>query len=150
MTGHHDAGTLWKASLTPVRGTAGRGVTATWVYTFVALVFFELIVIVIWTSTFRQAGLDRGAVTAVLFGGLLWVLSTVRLLRAYRHRTGDTTAVHWSGTPLPLAVAVFCGVLGWAPSGLWVLLLLPVAQSLQLLDWPRPIRARMVLGSLPY
>jgi two-component system sensor histidine kinase DesK len=71
--------------------------------------------------------------------------STAPLLRAYRHRTGEATAVEWRSILLPLGVAAAYGVLGWAMSGAWVLLLLPLAQSLQLLDWPRSVRTRMVL-----
>ncbi len=129
----------------PIRRVTARGVTATWLYTVSAIVFFELIVVLVWGATLAQTGFDRAAVIAVLVGGLVWILSTAPLLRAYRHRTGEATAVDWRSILLPLGVAVAYGVLGWTLSGLWVLLMLPLAQSLQLLDWPRSVRARMVL-----
>jgi two-component system sensor histidine kinase DesK len=143
MTRPADARTAREA--VPARRVTARGVTATWWYTVSAIVFFELIVVLVWAATLSQVGVDRGAVIAVLVGGLVWVFSTAPLLRAYRQRTGEATAVEWRSILLPLGVAAAYGVLGWAISGAWVLLLLPLAQSLQLLDWPRSVRARMVL-----
>jgi two-component system sensor histidine kinase DesK len=133
------------SSATIQRGTA-RAVTATWWYTVVALVLFELTVVGVWATTLLQARVDRGAVLTVLVGGLVWVLSTAPLLRAYRHGGGDATALDWRSTLVPLVVATAYGVTGWWVSGLWVLLVLPLAQSLQLLHWPRFVRARMVLA----
>jgi two-component system sensor histidine kinase DesK len=133
------------SSATIQRGTA-RAVTATWWYTVVALVLFELTVVGVWATTLLQARVDRGAVLTVLVGGLVWVLSTAPLLRAYRHGGGDATALDWRSTLVPLVAATAYGVTGWWVSGLWVLLVLPLAQSLQLLHWPRFVRARMVLA----
>jgi two-component system sensor histidine kinase DesK len=146
MTGQADPPTSGGASSAPARKVAARGVTATWWYTVTAIVFFELIVVLVWSATLSQTDIAQGAVIAVLVGGLVWVLSTAPLLRAYRHRTGEATAVDWRSTLVPLSVAAAYGVLGWALSGLWMLLLLPLAQSLQLLDWPRSVRARMMLA----
>lgn len=146
MTAPADAPTVEAASSPAVsRGTA-RAVTATWWYTVVALVLFELTVVLVWAATLLQAGLDRGVVLAVLVGGLVWILSTAPLLRAYRHGGGDATALDWRSTLVPLVVATAYGVTVWSLSGLWVLLILPLAQSLQLLHWPRFVRARMVLA----
>ena len=146
MTAPADAPTVEAASSPLVsRGTA-RAVTATWWYTVVALVLFELTVVLVWAATLLQAGLDRGVVLAVLVGGLVWILSTAPLLRAYRHGGGDATALDWRSTLVPLVVATAYGVTVWSLSGLWVLLILPLAQSLQLLHWPRFVRARMVLA----
>jgi two-component system sensor histidine kinase DesK len=129
----------------PVRATS-RGVTATWWYTVSALVFFEVMLVLIWALTLLQVGLAQPALIAVLVGGLVWCASTAPLLRAYRHRTGETTVLPWRHTAAPLAVALAYGVLGFALTGLWTLLVLPLAQSLQLLDWPRTVRARLVIA----
>jgi two-component system sensor histidine kinase DesK len=129
----------------PVRATA-RGVGAAWWYTASAILFFELVLVLTWTGTLQQGGVHSVGVGAVLIGGLLWCGSTVPLLLAYRHRTGETTAVQWRTVLIPLVIAVGYGVLAFSLSGLWLLLVAPVAQSLQLLDWPRSVRLRMVLA----
>lgn len=146
MTAPANARTVEAVSSPQVsRGTA-RAVTATWWYTVVALVFFELTVVAVWAATLLQARLDRGAVLAVLVGGLVWIFSTAPLLRAYRHGGGGASTLDWRSTLVPLVVATAYGITGWSLSGLWVLLILPLAQSLQLLHWPRFVRARMVLA----
>jgi two-component system sensor histidine kinase DesK len=146
MTAKADARTVEAASSPPVVGSTARAVTATWWYTVVALVLFELTVVLVWAATLLQARLDRGTVLAVLVGGLVWVLSTAPLLRAYRHGGGDASTLDWRSALVPLLVAAAYGVTGWWLSGLWVLLILPLAQSLQLLHWPRFVRARIVLA----
>ena len=146
MTAKADARTVEAASSPPVVGSTARAVTATWWYTVVALVLFELTVVLVWAATLLQARLDRGAVLAVLVGGLVWMLSTAPLLRAYRHGGGGASTLDWRSALVPLVVAAAYGVTGWWLSGLWVLLILPLAQSLQLLHWPRFVRARIVLA----
>ena len=123
-----------------------RGVHVTWWYTVSAIVFFQLVVVLTWAATLLQGGLDDVPSFAVLIGGILWCASTVPLLVAYRHRTGEPAAMQWRTLLLPMAVAVGYGVLAFSTSGLWLLLVVPVAQTLQLLDWPRAVRLRMVLG----
>ena len=129
----------------PVRATS-RGVHVTWWYTVSAIVFFQLVVVLTWAATLLQGGLGDVPSFAVLIGGILWCASTVPLLVAYRHRTGEPAAMQWRTLLLPMAVAVGYGVLAFSISGLWLLLVVPVAQTLQLLDWPRAVRLRMVLG----
>jgi two-component system sensor histidine kinase DesK len=129
----------------PVRATS-RGVHVTWWYTVSAIVFFQLVVVLTWAATLLQGGLDDVPPFAVPIGGILWCASTVPLLVAYRHRTGEPAAMRWRTLLLPIAVAVGYGVLAFSISGLWLLLVVPVAQTLQLLDWPRAVRLRMVLG----
>ncbi|MDO9395302.1 MAG: histidine kinase [Herbiconiux sp.] len=126
--------------------STSRGVTATWWYTVSAIAFLELMVVLLWVATLVAAGLPAPALLTVLIGGLLWFASTAPLLRAYRHRTGETTSLPRRSILVPLLVAVVYGVLAFALSGLWLLLVLPVAQSLQLLDWPRAVRVRLVLA----
>ena len=123
-----------------------RGVRATWWYTASAIVFFELVLVLTWTGSLQQGGLQSLPTGAVLLGGLLWCGSTLPLLLAYRHRTYDPTAVQWRTVLLPILAAVGYGVLAFSLSGLWLLLVVPAAQSLQLLDWPRAVRMRMVLA----
>lgn len=125
--------------------TTSRGVTATWWYTVSAIAFLELMLVLLWWATLLQAGFDGGVLIAVVVGGLIWCGSTAPLLRSYRHRTGETTVLPWRHTLVPLVIAVAYGVLAFALSGLWLLLLAPLAQSLQLLDWPRSVRARLVV-----
>jgi len=129
----------------PVRAIAS-GVRGAWWYTVSAILFFELVLVLTWTATLLQGGVPSVAAGAVAVGGLLWCASTLPLLSAYRHRTGDPTAVQWRTVLAPIVIAVGYGVLAFALSGSWLLLVVPVAQSVQLLDWPRAVRLRMVLA----
>ena len=129
----------------PVRSTS-RGVRVTWWYTASAIMFFELTLVLTWAATVRAGGFDILPTWAVLIGGLLWCGSTVPLILAYRHRTGEPTAVQWRIIALPISTAIAYGVFAFALSGLWLLLVVPLAQTLQLLDWPRSVRLRMVLA----
>ncbi|MFB2581418.1 sensor histidine kinase [Herbiconiux sp. P15] len=125
---------------------AGRGVTATWWYTASAILFFEVMLVVIWSAISVQLALPPVAPFVVLVGGVLWCASTVPPLLAYRYRTGETTTLPWRRTLVPLLVAAAYGVAAFSFSGLWMMLVMPVAQLLQLLDWPRSVRSRLVLG----
>ncbi|WP_368499768.1 sensor histidine kinase [Herbiconiux sp. A18JL235] len=122
-----------------------RGVTATWWYTASAIVFFELMVVLLWSLTLLQGRFDPAVQLLVLALGLVWIASTLPLLRAYRHRSGETTHLPWRSILVPVLVAAAYGGLTVAVTGLWQILLLPVAQSLQLLDWPKSVRLRLVL-----
>ena len=129
----------------PVESTS-RGVRVTWWYTASAIVFFELILVLTWTATLVQGGLRTGPALALMVGGVIWCASTLPILLAYRHRSGEPAAVQWRTVLLPVLTSVAYGVLAFSLSGLWLLLVVPLAQALQLLDWPRTIRMRMVLG----
>ena len=129
----------------PVRATS-RGVRVTWWYTATAIVFFEAVVVLTWAATLSQGGLDAVPTAVVLLGGLLWCASTLPLLHAYRHRTGEPAPMRWRAVLVPVLLALGYGITAFSLSGLWLLLVVPVAQSLQLLDWPRTVRTRMVLG----
>ena len=128
-----------------MRGLAS-GVRGAWWYTVSAILFFELVLVLTWTATLFQGGVPSVGAGAVAIGGLLWCASTLPLLSAYRHRTGEPTAVQWRTVLAPIVIAVGYGVLAFALSGSWLLLVVPVAQSVQLLDWPRAVRLRMVLA----
>ena len=129
----------------PARATS-RGVHVTWWYTATAIVFFEVILVVTWAGTLRQGGSEGVPTAAVLLGGLLWCASTLPLILAYRHRAAEPAAVRWRSILLPVLTAAAYGVLAFALSGIWLVLVVPLAQTLQLLDWPRVVRMRMVLG----
>ncbi len=122
-----------------------RGVTATWWYTASAIVFFELMIVLLWSLTLLQGRFDLPVQLVVLAVGLVWIASTLPLLRAYRHRSGETTELPWRSILVPVLVGAAYGGLAFAVTGLWQILLLPVAQSLQLLDWPKSVRLRLVL-----
>jgi two-component system sensor histidine kinase DesK len=108
-------------------------------------VFFELVVVLTWTATLGQASISNHSMIWMLVGGAVWILSTLPLLRAYRLLIGDPAGVQWRSIVVPLAVAVAYGILALALSGLWLLAVVPLAQSLQLLDWPKMVRTRMVI-----
>lgn len=124
-----------------------RGITATWWYTFSAVVFFEAMLVLVWMGTFFSAGWSRGAVLAIGIGGLVWWASTLPLLFDYRHRTDADPLVRWHRVLAPMLVAVAYGVLAGVVTGIWVIALLPVVQSLVLLNWPPGVRIRMVLAA---
>ena len=123
------------------------GVRATWWCTAIAIVFSELVVVLAWAATLRVGGTQSLPLVAMTVGGALWCGSTVPLLFAYRHRPGEPAALQWRSVLAPLMVAVAYGVLTFSFSGLWLLLVAPVAQTLQLLAWPRTARTRMVLAA---
>lgn len=123
-----------------------RGVTATWWYTASAIVFFEFVIVGVWVVTLLEADTETEAVVAIGIGGLLWVASTLPLLFAYRHRTRAPISATWRRALMPLIVAVVYGSLAIVLTGSWLVGLLPVAQSLMLLNWPRGVRLRAVLA----
>ena len=122
-----------------------RGITATWWYTLTAIVFFELMVVFILTATLLSAGLDDGAVAAVGIGGVIWSASTVPLLFEYRHRSDSAPLAKWRRALVPLLSAAAYGVLAGTLTGIWVVALLPLLQSLVLLNWQPGVRLRVVL-----
>jgi two-component system sensor histidine kinase DesK len=123
-----------------------RGVTVTWWYTAAALVFFEGVLVATWSALFLRSDPGSAAGAAVLVGGLVWIGSTLPPLLAYRHRTADPAVLRWQSALLPLLVAVAFGVLAFSLSGYWLLLVTPLAQSLQFLDWPGTVRTRLVVA----
>ena len=125
--------------------TTARGVVATWWYTASAVVFFEVVIVLIWAATLIQRGEQAATLLVVSAAGLIWIASTLPLVRTYRHRTGETTSLPGRSVLVPLMVAVAAGAVVFSVSGLWLMLALPLAQSLQLLDWPRPVRLRLVI-----
>lgn len=123
-----------------------RGITATWWYTAGAIIFFELMIVLVWTATLVEGGIDPALMLTIAIGGLLWVASTLPLFSDYRHRADATPRMLWRRAALPLAFAVLFGVAALIVSGSWLIAVLPVAQSLMLLVWPPGVRLRLVLG----
>lgn len=123
-----------------------RGITATWWYTAVAIVFFELVVLAIWTGALADTGPGPVATLAVVVGGLVWIGSTVALLASYRDRTGAAPPARRVRALAALPIAVAYGAVLVSASGVWVLAALPLAQSLVLLNWLPGLRLRVTLA----
>ncbi|MFS0852937.1 sensor histidine kinase [Microbacterium sp. 179-I 3D4 NHS] len=125
-----------------------RGVVATWWYTASGVVFLEAMLVLFWTIlAFAVPGtITPGVVVAV--GGLLWCASTVLLLRDYRHRHDAAPGVAWRSILVPLAVAVAFGVAAGTLVGSWQLGVMPIVQSLALLNWPAGLRYRVTIAAV--
>ncbi|MDN3445706.1 histidine kinase [Microbacterium sp. APC 3901] len=122
-----------------------RGITATWWYTFSAVVFLELFLVLVWTL--QALAVPGGAVApfVVGLGGLVWWASTMVLLVDYRHRLDAEPGIAWTRIGLPLLVAIGYGLVAGLMIDSWLLALMPVAQSVVLLNWPKGIRLRVVV-----
>ncbi|MCK2035758.1 sensor histidine kinase [Microbacterium sp. SSW1-49] len=134
------------AAPTPGARQLSRGVTATWWYTATAVIAFELTIVGAWTAITMAVDLRAFVGVVVGGGGLLWIASTIPLLVDYRHRLDAEPGVRWARLVVPLLVAVAYGIAAGAVAGSWQLLLMPIAQSLVLLNWPRGVRYRVVLA----
>lgn len=138
--------------LAPVEPSPGarqlsRGVTATWWYTASAVVMFELALVAAWTLV--TLAIDRQGFSALVVGvgGLLWSASTLPLLADYRHRLDAEPGVRWLRLAVPFLVAVVYGVAAGAVVGSWQLALMPIVQSLVLLNWQRGVRYKVVIAA---
>ncbi|MFJ4998087.1 sensor histidine kinase [Microbacterium sp. NPDC088619] len=121
-----------------------RGITATWWYTFSAVVFLELFLVLVWTLQALSVPGDATAVLVVGLGGAVWWVSTTVLLTDYRHRLDAEPGIAWTRIALPLLAAVGYGVAGGLAIDSWLLAVMPIAQSVLLLNWPKGVRLRMV------
>ncbi|MGN7950196.1 sensor histidine kinase [Microbacterium sp. 22215] len=122
-----------------------RGITATWWYTFSAVVFLELFLVLVWTLEAFAAPGDAIAPVVVGLGGIVWWLSTMMLLWAYRHRVDAEPGIPWARIVPPLLIATGYGALAGIVADSWLLALMPIAQSVVLLNWPRGVRLRIVV-----
>jgi two-component system sensor histidine kinase DesK len=131
---------------TPGARQLARGISATWWYTATAIVFFELMLVLGWMGVGFST--DRGLVEGLTIGigGIVWCASTVLLLKDYRHRSDAEPGMVWRTLAAPLAIAVLYGILAGFSAQSWQLALMPVAQSLVLLNWPRGVRYRVVIA----
>ena len=124
-----------------------HGITATWWYTVTAVVFLELMIVVVWAGALAEAGRGAATVATVVVGGLVWWLSTFVLLHEYRLRTEQGPLGRWPWVVAPLLVAACFGLLAGLVSGLWLMGVLPLIQALALLDWPAGVRGRAVIAA---
>lgn len=123
-----------------------RGVTATWWYTFSALIFFELMVVSLWLLLLFAVDFSGVRIAVVGVGGLVWCASTVPLLLDYRHRAESAPVATWRRVLVPLAVAAAYGVTAGAVTGIWVIAAVPLIQSIVQLNWPPGVRMRVVFA----
>ncbi|WP_091230247.1 sensor histidine kinase [Microbacterium sp. 3J1] len=123
-----------------------RGVTATWWYTLSAVVFLEIFLVLVWAlRVLAEPGDSAGAAAIVTVGGLVWLASTTVLLSAYRRRAHAEPGIPWARIAVPLLIAVAYGAVAGLVANSWQLALMPLAQSLVLVHWPRGVRIRVVL-----
>lgn len=121
-----------------------RGITATWWYTATAVIFFEVVLVGVWTAALFEAGRSGATLAIVGIGGLVWWASTLPVLWDYRHRDDDAPWSRWPLVAIPLAIAAAYGAAAGVATGLWLLAALPLVQTLSLLDWPAGVRVRAV------
>lgn len=122
-----------------------HGVVATWWYTAGSVLFFELMLVFIW---FAEAAL-RPQSTAGAFivgvGGLAWIVATLPLILAYRHRTANAPLAPGLSAILPFLVAVGFGVAAGLVTNSWLVGFAPLAQTLMLLNWLPGVRMRVTI-----
>lgn len=124
-----------------------RGITATWWYTVIAVLFIELMLVGAWTGIAAALDLSGMDLLLVGVGGIVWTASTLPLLLDYRHRTDAGPGVAWPRLLVPAVVAVAYGAVAGTLVGSWQLAAMPVVQVLVLLSWPRGIRVRVVVAA---
>lgn len=119
-----------------------RGVTATWWYTSVAILFFELVLVLLWLTLLLGTGLERSRLIIVAVAALVWCASTLVQLLQYRRRAESELRVMMAA----VAVSAVAGVVAGLASGWWVVGFFPAVQSLVLVNWPKGIRMRALLA----
>jgi two-component system sensor histidine kinase DesK len=124
-----------------------RGVNATWWYTASAVLFIELMIMSFWVLTLGATDTRGALVLFVAAGGLIWCASTFLLLLDYRHRLDAGPGVPWRRLAFPLLVAAAFGAVAGPLTGSWQLAVMPLVQSLVLLNWPRGVRFRVVIAA---
>ena len=124
-----------------------RGISATWWYTVSGVFFFELMLVLLWATVTIESGTGYSTSVTILIGGAVWIIATVPLMLRYRQQVSGLPDVRWLSVLVPLAVAVGYGLLTGMITGLWVVGVYPLAQSLALLNWPRGIRNRVVIAA---
>lgn len=133
---------------TPGARQLARGIIATWWYTVSGVLFLELMLVFFWTvlAFAEPESIAPGMIVAI--GGLIWWASTALLLRDYRHRVDAEPGVAWRSILLPMTVAVAFGVVAGIALGSWQLALMPIVQSLALLNWPAGVRYRVTIAAV--
>ncbi|MEV4777308.1 sensor histidine kinase [Microbacterium sp. LWH12-1.2] len=123
-----------------------RGITATWWYTASAVMFFEVFLVLVWTAIAFAVTPGSAIALIVGIGGLLWCASTVPVIAAYRHRIDAEPGVRWVPLAVPAGVSLAFGITAGTITDSWLLGIMPVAQFLVLLNWPRGVRLRLVIA----
>ncbi len=136
---------LAPVELSPGARQLSRGITATWWYTVTAVLAFQVALVAAWAIVTFASDLQGYRGLIVGLGGLVWCAATVPLLIDYRHRMDSEPGVRWARLAVPFLVAVVYGVAAGLASGSWQLGLMPVVQSLVLLNWPRGVRYKVVI-----
>lgn len=136
---------LAPVELSPGARQLSRGITATWWYTVTAVLAFQFALVAAWAIVTFASDLQGYRGLIVGLGGLVWCAATVPLLIDYRHRMDSEPGVRWARLAVPFLVAVVYGVAAGLASGSWQLGLMPVVQSLVLLNWPRGVRYKVVI-----
>lgn len=124
-----------------------RGISATWWYTICGIFFFELMLVLLWVTALLGPPARTSTILVILIGGIIWIAATVPLALRYRQHEVGLPDVRWLSVLVPLAVALGYGLVSGLLTGLWVVGVYPLAQSLALLNWPRGIRNRVVIGA---
>ncbi|WP_243408835.1 histidine kinase [Microbacterium sp. TPD7012] len=132
---------------TPGAVSLTRGVTVTWWYTAGAVLFIELTVVATATAFVGATDLSGIALLIAAVSGLLWLASTLLLLLDYRRRLDARPGVPWGRLWLPLLAAVAFGLVVGLLGHSWQLAVMPLAQSIVLLNWPSGVRFRVVLAA---
>lgn len=128
-----------------IRLRLSRGITATWWYTVVAVLFFELVLVLVWMAALLERGLEHAVVLGAGAVGLVWTASTMLVLREYRRRTDTSIRTPWTRLAAPVVVAAAAGAAAGVVAGSWALVILPIVQVAVLLDWPPGVRLRFVI-----
>lgn len=136
---------LAPVELSPGARQLSRGITATWWYTVTAVLAFQVALVAAWAIVTFASDLQGYRGLIVGLGGPVWCAATVPLLIDYRHRMDSEPGVRWTRLAVPFLVAVVYGVAAGLASGSWQLGLMPVVQSLVLLNWPRGVRYKVVI-----
>lgn len=130
---------------TPTDASAPRTFRGPWWYTVGGVLFTELMLALIWVTLLSSLGASQAVMATIAIGALVWIASTIPLLKQYRDfQEFDAQPPRWQ-TWVPLAIAVTFGVLAGILSGLWLIAVVPIAQSLVLLSWPPGVRGKIVL-----
>ncbi len=121
-----------------------RGITATWWYTVIGVVTLEVVLVATWATAAVRADAAVPAGLLIAIGGAAWSLSTLLLLFEYRHRQDAEAGGSRVRIAVLLGIAVVYGASAGAFAGSWLLGLIPLAQSLVLLNWATGVRYRVL------
>ena len=124
-----------------------RSISATWWYEVLAIVIFQLIIVILLVDTLVDGGYGTFTAVAVGVGGLLWWLATLPPLVGYRHRALDAPLMVRRRHLAPLLIAAAYGLAAGLVTEVWVVGVLPLIQVAMLLNWPPGVRLRVVLAA---